>query len=116
MIISITSLDMTEEYDLVCGVAEDGTQTILSANNHQVVSNLVRARLQHEIDWRIFVENTAIDDSIIAQQMRFVIANTHGVSETNFINFSSDRTGRSINLSGVCFTVDCDNSQEVFEL
>lgn len=112
MILSIIDFDMTQGYDVV---REDSEPfDIKFACNHQVVSNLVRSRLQTEIDWRLFVENTNIDDSIVAQQMRFVIDTTYGVVDSDFTNFSSNRDGRSIDFSGICFTVDCDNSQECF--
>jgi len=113
MVLSIVDLDMSEDYDVV-DTEYNGLFDLKLACNHQVVSNLVRARLQTEIDWRLFVENTNIDDSVIAQQMRFVIDTTYGVASSDFTNFSSNRDGRSIDFSGICFTVDCDNSQECF--
>lgn len=116
MIINILDLDMTDTYDLVLSESEDGTLDARAACNHQVVSNLVRTRIQSEINWRLFIENTNIDDSIIAQQLRFVIDSTFGVVSSDFTDFGSVRNGRNINFSGICFTVDCANSQECFTI
>lgn len=114
MALSIFDIDMKSDYDVLpTGGAIFDVQL---ACNHRVISNLVSARLQTEIDWRLYVENSNIDDGIIAQLMRFTIDNTYGVASSDLTNFSSNRDGRAINFTGVCFVVDCDNSQECVTL
>ena len=115
MIIAITDLDMTADYDIV-KQEFNGVWDIALACNHQVVSNLVRVRLQTEINWELFAENPQIDDSILAQQIRKVIDTTYGVASSDLTDFRRTYDGRNVLLSKICFTVDCNNSQECFTL
>lgn len=114
MFLSIFDLDMSADYDLV--ETEGEIFDVKLSCNHQTISNLVRARIQAELDWSLFVENINIDESIITQQLRFIIDGTYGVISSDFSNFSITRLGRNLDISGICFTVDCDNSQECIVL
>ena len=110
------SLNITNEHDVV--LLNQGTlATVQLSVGHQTVSNLVRARVVSEIDWQLFLDNDAIDDAIIAQQVRTVLLGTNGVVSADLTNFEVTRSAsRGLNIHNVCFTVDCDNKLEEFTL
>lgn len=108
---AINSLAMTEEFDLFTQVGDSG-RTIDLACNHEVVSNLVQTRIQTEVDYSLWLENSNLDTSLLAQQLRFIVRNTYGVISTDFTAFDIERSPRTLDLGAFCFTVDCANSRE----
>lgn len=83
---AIASLAMTEEYDIFTDVGDSG-RTIDLAYNHEVVSNLVRTRVQTEVDYSLWLENPNLDTSLLTQQLRFVVRHTYGATSTDFTEF-----------------------------
>lgn len=112
---AITSLAMTEDYDIYTEVGSAG-RTIDLACNHEVVSNLVLTRIQTEIDSGLWRDNPNLDSSLLAQQLRSVVRNTCGVVSTDFTAFEVTRGFRELKFGTFCFTVDCANSRECITL
>lgn len=112
------TINITEDHDVILIQNDNGLATLEFTDGHQAVSNLVRARIRTMINWRLFLEND-IDEALLAQQLRTIIDSTDGVRSSDFTNFSSslNQKNRAASFTGVCFTVDCNNSHdEVFFL
>lgn len=99
-----------ENLDFELDTDAAGFLTLDFACGHESVSNLLRSRLDFEVDWELLADDTISRDTR-AQIIRDVVISTDGVSSVDMSGFYPTTNGNQSSYGTICPVIDCDNSK-----